>query len=42
MASIASEVLGKIFQAPLQNRDVTTIGAALSKRGDPQIVAQVA
>jgi adenylate cyclase len=42
MASIASEVLGKIFQAPLQDRDVTTIGAALSKRGDPQIVAQVA
>jgi adenylate cyclase len=42
MAITAPGVLGKIFEAPLQDRDVTTIGAALSKRGDPQIVAQVA
>jgi adenylate cyclase len=42
MASTASGALGKIFEAPLQDSDVTAIGAALSKGVDPQAVAQVA
>jgi adenylate cyclase len=42
MASIAPGALGKVFEAPLQDSDVTAISAALSEGVDPQVVAQVA
>jgi adenylate cyclase len=42
MASTAPGVLGKIFEAPLEDSDVSAIRAALSNGVDPQVVAQVA
>ncbi len=42
MANTAPGALGKIFETPLQDSDVTAIGAALSKGADPEVVAQVA
>ncbi len=42
MAKTARGALGKIFKAPLQDSDVTAIGAALSKGAGPRVVAQVA
>jgi adenylate cyclase len=38
----APGALDKIFEAPLQDGDITAIGAALSNGVDPQFVAQVA
>ena len=42
MVSTTNGALDKIFKAPLQDSDVTAIGAALSKDVDPQVVTQVA
>ena len=42
MANTAPGALDKIFEAPLQDREVTAIGAALSGGVDPQAVHQVA
>jgi len=41
MATTAPGALGKIFEAPLKDSDVTAIGAALSKGADPLDVGQV-
>jgi adenylate cyclase len=42
MASIGPEVLGKIFEVPFQDSDVTAISTTLTEGADPQVVAQVA
>ncbi len=42
MASIGPEVLGKIFEVPFQDSDVTAISTTLTEGSDPQVVAQVA
>ncbi len=42
MASTAPGALGKIFEAPLEDSDVSAIRTALSNGADPQLVTQVA
>ncbi len=42
MASTTPGALGRIFEAPLQDSDVTAISTSLTKGTDPRVVAQVA
>ena len=42
MASIGPGALGRIFEAPFQDSDVTAISQTLTEGTDPQVVAQVA
>ncbi len=42
MANIGPGALGRIFEAPFQDSDVTAISTTLIESTDPQVVAQVA
>ncbi|MCZ6860817.1 MAG: GAF domain-containing protein [Alphaproteobacteria bacterium] len=42
MVSIGPEALGRIFEVPFQDSDVTAIRTTLTEGTDPQVVAQVA
>jgi adenylate cyclase len=42
MVSTPPEALGRIFEAPFHDSDVTAISASLTEGTDPQVVAQVA